>query len=216
MPLLLDHIFIITAPGAAVAEHLIEFGLNEGTTNTHPGQGTSNRRFFLNDFTLELVYVSDANEAASGAGKGLGILPRSDDTKASPFGIVVRVADKHEKPDFPSWQYFPDYFDGKMCFHVGENSDLSMEPLCICMPPALPKRKRSSIPVEYRNPDWHLLAAQIDVPIATPSRVLKQFGNMEEVTIRADRPHKLTLSFNHSRNSNTVDFSPQLPLSIEY
>ena len=117
MPLSLDHIFIITQPGAAVVKRLINIGFVEGSANAHPGQGTSNRRFFLDDFTIELLYVSDPEEAASGAGKELGILARYQDVTASPFGIVVRTSQAGSIPAFPSWQYFPDYFDGKMSFN---------------------------------------------------------------------------------------------------
>ena len=42
----LDHVFICAAAGAPEAASLIAFGLTEGTPNTHPGQGTANRRFF--------------------------------------------------------------------------------------------------------------------------------------------------------------------------
>jgi len=37
--------------------------------------------------------VSDATEAATGAGNRLGILDRFKDTNASPFGLVVRSTD---------------------------------------------------------------------------------------------------------------------------
>jgi len=49
----LDHVFIITKPDANEAEHLSELGLIEGNNNSQPGQGTSNRRFFLDGFTIE-------------------------------------------------------------------------------------------------------------------------------------------------------------------
>ncbi len=47
MNLELDHVFILVEPEARVADLLIEQGFKEGTRNQHPGQGTSNRRFFL-------------------------------------------------------------------------------------------------------------------------------------------------------------------------
>ena len=59
----LDHFFILTEKSAPEAELLTEFGLIEGTSNDHPGQGTANRRFFFSNTTLELLYVRDANEA---------------------------------------------------------------------------------------------------------------------------------------------------------
>ena len=68
-PIFLDHVFVLTEPGAEIAERLIDIGMVEGSANTHPGQGTSNRRFFLENFTIELAYVSDENEAKNGAGR---------------------------------------------------------------------------------------------------------------------------------------------------
>ena len=82
----------------------------EGTKNKHLGQGTSNRRFFRNDFTIELLYISNSDEAKNGAGKDLELLNRSIEPCLSPFGIVSRVTDLRFVPEFSSWQYFPDFF----------------------------------------------------------------------------------------------------------
>ena len=64
-------IFILTEAGAPAASLLTDIGLNEGTANDHPGQGTSNRRFFFADSMLELLYIRDAKEAKEGSGCGL-------------------------------------------------------------------------------------------------------------------------------------------------
>ena len=69
MSIELDHFFILTDPGAPQADLLSGIGLTEGTRNDHPGQGTANRRFFFSITALELVYVSDENEAANERGK---------------------------------------------------------------------------------------------------------------------------------------------------
>lgn len=214
MPLALDHIFILTEPGAPAADNFLELGFVEGNTNVHPGQGTSNRRFFLSDFFIEFVYVSNADEAANGAGKALGILARSEDLEASPFGVIVRVSDSEEVPDFPSWQYTPDYFDGNMSFYVGNNSNLLPEPLCICMPPALPKR--SAIPPEHQNPEWKLSGLEIVVPVETPSAVLQQFAAIDRVNVEYGKSHLMTLKFNNGDSMKVIDLSPELPLMIEY
>lgn len=200
MSIALDHIFILTGPEASAADSLVELGLVEGNANVHPGQGTANRRFFLPDFTIEFLYINDADEAAHGAGKGLGLLSRSLDSSASPFGIVVRVQSADSIPDFPNWQYQPDYFNDDICFHVGENSNHLEEPLCICMPPAL--AKRATIASEYENPDWHLVKASIDTPVKKPSVVLRQFEAMDRVSINHCKPHRLELRFNNTA-SNT-------------
>lgn len=214
MSIVLDHIFIITKPEAVEAERLIELGFIEGNANVHQGQGTSNRRFFLDDFTIEFLYVNDAIEAATGAGQGLGILARSYDSYASPFGIVVRVSNEEIVPTFPNWSYVPDYFDGIMCFYVGSNSDTLSEPLCICMPPSL--SKQSSVPVQYRNPAWRLTGLDIQMPGEEHSEVLKCFAAIDRVRIERGKTHKMTLKFNNGDAKQTIDLAPALPLTLTW
>jgi hypothetical protein len=61
----LDHAFIACAAGATEGNALVRLGFVEGSSNTHPGQGTANRRFFFENFMLELLWVSDPAEAQS-------------------------------------------------------------------------------------------------------------------------------------------------------
>ena len=138
MTIELDHFFIITDPGAPYADLLSDTGLIEGTRNDHPGQGTANRRFFFSNTALELLYVRDTNEAASGRGSRLRFAERAENSRASPFGLIVRSTSESTNVPFPGWRYCPEYFGHDQCFHVGENSDLLEEPLCICMPLNLP------------------------------------------------------------------------------
>ena len=210
--MLLDHIFIMTEPGAAIAKELIDIGLVEGTSNTHPGQGTANRRFFLNGFTIEFLYIDDANEAQTGAGKDLKLYQRSRVANASPFGIVVRVPEKTQTPAFPHWLYFPDYFKGVMSFHVGENSEQLEEPLCICMPPQLPKA--SNIPDELLNSDWTLTQVEIDLPVPHPSPTLQCFEILDGLTLQYNKPHHLALTINDRKSGNEVHLTPRLPVSL--
>lgn len=210
----LDHIFIITSPKAAEAERLIEFGFIEGRANIHPGQGTSNRRFFLNGITIELLYVHDSDEAANGAGRKLGILARTRHQNASPFGMVVRVSDEKALPPFPSWQYYPDYFHGKLSFYVGSNSDMLNEPLCVCMPPSLPKTP--GLRREHKNYDWRFTALEIEVPTENPSPVLQQFAAMEQVQIKPGHAHAMTMQFNGGAAGKCVNLTPALPLVLEW
>ncbi|HBU86299.1 MAG TPA: glyoxalase-like domain protein, partial [Acinetobacter sp.] len=52
-----DHIFICVQSGAPEAETLKKFGLTEGSSNKHPGQGTENRRFFFKNSFIELIFL---------------------------------------------------------------------------------------------------------------------------------------------------------------
>lgn len=214
MSLQLDHLFIITEPKADIAEEFLNIGLVEGSSNTHPGQGTANRRFFLNDFTIELLYISDKHEAANGAGHKLGLLNRWTNKQASPFGIITRVIDPESTPDFPNWQYYPDYFNGKMCFHVGNNSDNLQEPLCICMPPALPKPDKHT--VDTSNENWSLTQLQIDTPASEPSPTLHRFESIARVKMHYNAPHQLLLTLNNGDRGKTKDLSPIVPVSLSW
>lgn len=214
MSLQLDHIFIITKPDAPVASQLLALGLNEGNSNVHPGQGTSNRRLFFDNFTIELLFISDAHEAANGAGKQLGLLQRSEDEAACPFGLVTRVLDTASNPDFPAWQYFPDYFPKPMCFFVGENSTLMTEPLCICMPPSLPKT--NGVAEQYANPGWQFTALTIRSPVSTPSQTLKEFAAIKNVNLELGKPHLMTVQFNDGAAGQSTNLMPELPLQIEW
>ena len=61
----IDHIFICVEPGAPEAEQFKKFGLIEGSRNRHPGQGTSNRRFFFHNACIEFLFIQDHVELQS-------------------------------------------------------------------------------------------------------------------------------------------------------
>lgn len=214
MSLYLDHIFIITQPGAAEADKLLQLGWVEGNSNAHPGQGTTNRRFFLNGFTVELLYVCDEQEAANGPGRDLGILARSKDPTACPFGLVVRVKDLDTVPSFPSWEYHPAYFKDEWFFYVGKNSTQLHEPLCICMPPALPKAK--TVPDEFANPNWRLSQLDLHMPSTTASAVLSEFGAIDNIQLHQGQAHRVQLTFNNADANRSFDAHPELPLMVSY
>ncbi|MFK7993360.1 MAG: hypothetical protein AB8B87_04425 [Granulosicoccus sp.] len=214
MSIFLDHVFILTDPGAEVGRRLSDLGIIEGPANTHPGQGTANRRYFFKGFTIELLFINDREEALNGTGRVLDLVNRMSDSMASPFGIVVRESNKESTPGFPNWQYFPDYFHGKLCFHVGENSGQHTEPLCICMPPSL--AKASSIPAEYANPDWQLSALDINLPGEQASKTLQHFSAVPMVRFNFGKQHHMHMTFNHGAAGLSENLGPDLPLTLAW
>lgn len=211
MALRLDHCFILTHPGAAEAELLAAIGLIEGSSNTHPGQGTANRRFFFANTTLEFLYLRDLDEADNGPGNKLRFPQRLGDDQASPFGLIFRRDEGDADLGFESWSYYPEYLADDLCFHVGANSDCPGEPLCICMPDGL-QRPDNSAPVE--NPEWSLTELKISLPTTQPSATLQRVAASLEVSLILGRPHLLELYFQHASLQKTHDFRPHLPLVI--
>jgi len=194
----LDHFFILTGPGAPQADLLSGIGLTEGTRNDHPGQGTANRRFFFSNTALELLYVSDANEAANGRGSRLRFPERAQNTRASPFGLIMRATNESIGVPFPGWRYCPEYFQ---------------EPLCICMPldMSLPEAQ-----LRLANPHMTLTELHLSVPVVRPSLTLEAVAECERISLRLNEPHRLELVFNEEEEGNSRDLTPNLPLVVRW
>ncbi len=73
------------------------FGLTEGSSNLHLGQGTANRRFFFYNAMLELLWVRDEREARSPpiAPTRLWKRWRYRFSGYSPFGVCLRAMVQH-------------------------------------------------------------------------------------------------------------------------
>ncbi len=213
MTIELHHFFILTDPGAPQADLLSDIGLIEGSRNDHPGQGTANRRFFFPNSTLELLYVRDPNEAANGRGSRLRFPERSVEASASPFGLIVRATAGTTGTPFPGWRYCPEYFRPDQCFHVGENSDLLEEPLCICMPLNPPLFKSQSQP---ESPLQTVTEVRISVPVVRPSVALEAIAECEDISLRLNEPHLMEVVFNEEKDGQSKDMTPELPLVVRW
>ncbi len=208
----LDHFFVLTEPGAPAAELLIDLGMIEGTANTHPGQGTASRRFFSQDAMLELAYISDAQEAAAGPGARLRIVERANDDTASPFGLILRGSDESDDVPFPGWRYYPDYLDGEQYFHIGENSDLIEEPLCVYVPFSYPEPTRPS----PTTPFGSVTEVRISLPSKRASSVLEKISLIERVSLISGEPHLMEVVFDEQQERQDRDLRPTLPLVIRW
>ena len=102
-------------------------GLHEGSPNTHPGQGTANRRFFFANAMLELLWVSNEADAKGLNTRRTLLWERwsGRERSASPFGICLRPIDAQDvPPPFPGWEYRPAYLPDSMSIHIGEGGCL--------------------------------------------------------------------------------------------
>jgi hypothetical protein len=132
----LDHAFIACAAGAPEADALLRLGFVEGSSNTHPGQGTANRRFFFENFMLELLWVSDAAEAQSERTRRTRLWERCEQREigVNPFGIIFRSAHGQPAPaPFPTWSYAPAYLPAGMSMQIAEGTTL-FEPELFYLP----------------------------------------------------------------------------------
>lgn len=214
----LDHFFIFTDVGAPEAERLIQFGLSEGAPNTHPGQGTSNRRFFFHNCFLELVWVHNAQEAQSEMTRPVHLWERwrgrLRDT--SPFGLVFRSReDASAPPPFSTWQYRPAYLPPPLCIEVGLNAEVYAEPALFYLSFG---RRADSFPQARLQP----LAHQPELREVTHLRLISPHRNHSpemQAVINADLiscevggEPLLELTFDSGAKGQRADFRPALPL----
>jgi hypothetical protein len=213
MNLELDHVFILVKPEARVADLLIAKGFDEGTRNIHPGQGTSNRRFFFANGMLEFIWIRDVAEAKNGTGRDLLFPERDTNPIASPFGVILRRKDRIDsqplKMPFNGWSYQPAYFAPPNAFHVGANSTNIFEPLCIYVPFSLPK---SLVNKGKINSSFAISNVCIHIPSADRNEVLEAVDRADRLSIQYGKEHLMEMVLNDRSTKKIADFRPEIPL----
>jgi|SRR5579862_94241 len=217
----LDHIFVCVSVGAPEANRLASLGLTEGEPNTHPGQGTANRRFFFHNAMLELIWVHDEQEACSDATRRTRLFERWRDRAATacPFGLCFRPTEKSLPPAFLGWDYTPSYLPAPLSIHIGENSEILEEPMLFqmsfgCRPDKLPDARRQ--PLEHR----------IGFREITRVRWIGPIGGSSSTALRAvaggifsfeDGPkHRLEIGFDGENQGRSIDLAPELPITLQW
>jgi len=116
----LDHVMLFCAAGAPEAEALRSHGFLEGSGQSHPGQGTRNRRFSFANAYLELVWVDDEALARSDLVRPTQLWERWHRRGADvcPFGLVFRPGSGPTAPPFPAWSYHPPYLPPDLSIDV--------------------------------------------------------------------------------------------------
>jgi hypothetical protein len=214
MNLELDHLFILLEPKAEGANRLLEQGFQEGPCNTHPGQGTANRRVYFANGMVEFLWVRDADEARSGPGRDLCFPERAADPDASPFGMIFVPGTDPVIPKmpFPGWHYQPDYFPPPKGFHVGANSENLMEPLCFYFPFHVPGVPR---PQPQRNPQT-ISEVVISTPSTDTQGVLALASQCDRLSIQSANEHLMEITLDYHAVGQTQDFRPALPLVLHW
>jgi hypothetical protein len=137
----LHHVYVCTSPDAPEAVGLVAAGLVEGSPNTHPGQGTSNRRFFFERGFLELLWVHDEREAQAAPATPVTLWDRwaGRGRTSNPFGLCFSSADgAGPNLPFPCVEYRPDYLSDGRHFLFADGLSLSEPELFVLSWPQVP------------------------------------------------------------------------------
>jgi hypothetical protein len=208
----LDHIFILTDKPKEAGDLLVSMGLEESFSRDHKGQGTSNRRFGFSNGMLEILYVRDSEESNNGPAKNLRFSERIQTENASPFGIVLtRTRDSKPGMPFNGWKYQPDYFEPPNAFHVGDNSEILEEPLCIYVPFVDPVDR-----IEETGIFKSISNVQVSVPLGKISDTLLTLKTADRLDIELGSEHMVILTLDNGRSGLSKDLRPVLPLIINW
>jgi hypothetical protein len=218
-----DHLFICTDIGAPEADRLVSLGLVEGTSNTHPGQGTTNRRFFFRNAMLEFLWVCDPEEAKSELISPTHLWERwaNRQSGACPFGVCLRsTTNDSDSMAFPSWAYRPPYLPEPLSIAVGTNSDVLTEPMLFQTPfGKRPDRfsPEKAQPLEHPIGWQEITRVELVTPAADrPSPAWQAAIDTDRVKLRAGGEYCVELGFDGEVQGDRVDFRPGLPLVVSW
>jgi hypothetical protein len=216
MSLEVDHAFIACVPGAPEGDSLLRLGFVEGSGNTHPGQGTANRRFFFENFMLELIWVADQSEATSAQTRRTRLWERCSkrETDINPFGIVFRaVGDVDSPAPFRTWAYSPSYLPAGMSIQIAEGTTLQ-EPELFYLPFLRQSGNRRPEPTHHSVPIRQVRGLAAGVPrlqalsdssrLAESSGLVRYFESLQPV---------LEILF-AGDSALRFDLRPELPLVL--
>ncbi len=216
----LDHIFICCSKGAPEAQALIDFGLAEGAPNTHPGQGTANRRFFFENAMLELLWVEDSEAAQSPVPGKTRLWDRwTKRAERSPFGICMRPLDTGRAVcPFPSWDYKPGYLPENLSIKVGENSENINEPMTFFLP-FWGAESYAEHKTDFEHPAGVKRVTRVEIANPgneRPSSVSRSLEQCGEVFFVSGNSALATIAFDEGKSGKRHSFEPELPLTFVY
>jgi hypothetical protein len=202
--------------GAPEAAALARLGLVEGSPNTHPGQGTACRRFFFHNAYLELLWVSNSEEAQSQAARPTRLWERwsGRGTAACPFALIFRGSDGAAAP-FDTWRYRPPYLPAGMAIDVATGTALT-EPELFYLPSGRRPDAMGRQPVDHSLPLREISRVEIRGPRGPRTAATRSAEAQGLVAFRESDEHVMELGFDRETAGGVADLRPELPLVLRW
>ena len=196
---------------------MLEFGLVEGSNRIHIGQGTTNRKFYFENFFLEIVWVTDEKEIKSDLVSPTKLWERStfDVNQSSPFGLCLVNTDDTNVLFSDSVKYQPMYFPAGLEIEFLTNEDYAYLPWTFRLPFKGSKKKVDE-PTNHRYNLDRLTNAEFTIPPSiNTENYINHFRDEEHVVFTSSDKCQLILTFNDYQNGGVHQFK-KLPLTIRY
>lgn len=213
----IDHIFIFSQNKGEEADELVKLGLTEGSSRIHPGQGTKNRKFYFENFFLEILWVSNELEILDERTLPTRLWERANFQKnhISPFGLCL-INDEHTDKIFTdALAYQPLYFPQGMPIEVLTHQEEENLPWTFRLP-FKGKLRKSDEPRTHPLGINQLTAASFGVKdLISSSPFLLNSEKLEGLNFSQAAKNTLTLEFDHGKQQQQV-FIESLQLAITY
>lgn len=209
----LDHLFICSKVNAPEMDRLVNLGLTEGRSNTHPGQGTANRCIFFQNFMLELLWLRDEAEVSSPTVAPTHLKERCNyqQTGYSPFGIGFRRSNAEANLPFKSWAYKPDYLPAELQIDIAQHTKPN-EPLLFVIP-----FKKKTNEINHNAGMKKVSKIQVTIPSNEPfSDAVNAIGQQGLIKFIKGAENSLTIEFDNAIRQQKADFQPHLPLIFRW
>lgn len=212
----IHHIFIFTDDNGKIADKLIDFGLTEGSNRVHVGQGTINRKFYFDNFFLEILWVHNETEIKSEQTKPTGLWQRADFkiNNFSPFGLCIVNSDDTENLFEKSFKYQPDYFPKGEVIDIIKNENHTDLPWTFRLP-FKGQMKHEQEPTNHRNGLSNLTKAIFEYKTIMEKKFLDEFKNENDIQFIQTSRNWLILIFDNGKQGKKREFE-KINLTIEY
>lgn len=210
-----DHVFVVSRPGAPSVERLVEAGFTEGPSNVHPGQGTACRRFFFSGPYLEVLWRDEGVEADV-AGLDRTTIPARASMRdgACRFGIGVRGHPPDTPPPIRTKAYRPRYLPEGVAIPIAANAAVLAEPMIFFLPGG-----GESPPTRppHGNGASEVTSVAITIPTPPPwSDELEWARGLGGLTVEHGGRQQMTIRLDHGRRGARVSLEPAIPLALEW
>ncbi len=212
----IDHIFIFTSDQGKIADELVSFGLSEGSRRVHPGQGTMNRKFYFENFFLEVLWVHDEKELNSPQTKESGLWRRTHTNQGhfSPFGLCLVNTHENDLLFESSLKYQPDYFPEGFAIDVLKNVSSPGLPWTFRLP-FKGQKKNDHEPLTHGNGIRKLTKAIFEYQSDADVDFLGHFETESQLSFRQGPRNWLHLTFDNAAQGGKQVFE-KLQLTVEY
>ncbi len=212
----IDHIFIFTNDNGKIADELVQFGLTEGSSRVHVGQGTTNRKFYFGNFFLEILWVHNDEELKSDITKPTGLWQRADfNSTNSPFGLCIVNTDETESLFKNAFSYQPAYFPSGLNIDILKNEQNLNLPWTFRLP-FKGQKKNDTEPTEHKCGLVNLTGVEFGVlNFDETDEFIQQFVKQEKIKFTLSSTNYLVLTFDDNKNELTKEFE-RINLTVKY